>query len=349
MALGLAVFQINTLLDSLIAWTLSPKAGTEQVIHTLGWQVACPLLPGSVTGLQLAQRLYQFPLGVFGVALSTAIFPALSRAAAAMVNNTAGYKSGENEGLSQRGPRHVSDTDGLGAHGHVTQGVETVSNVLKDHSEFRHILRAGLRLTMFVGLPASVGLILVRVPLSRLMFERYEFTTNDAIRVADILAGYACAVWAYSMTHVITRAFYALGDARTPVRVSLVMVAVNVFMNLTLVWPLGAAGLAWSTAVCAMIQTGLLLRTLGKQVDNPMDRDVWLSWGRSAMLSLIMAGVLSMVMMLYDPQQLSRSAIAVLLGGVVTLGIAIVGIVAKMIGAVEINWLIKRRVETSSH
>ena len=83
MMLGLAVFQINTLFDSLIAWGLSPKTGGPAMLSFFGWESPYPIETGAVTGLQFAQRLYQFPLGVFGIALATAIFPALSRAAAA--------------------------------------------------------------------------------------------------------------------------------------------------------------------------------------------------------------------------------------------------------------------------
>ena len=49
-------------------------------------------------------------------------------------------------------------------------------------------------------------------------------------------------LWAYSMNHVMTRAFYAQHDAKTPMRIALVMVALNVTLNLALIWPLGADG-----------------------------------------------------------------------------------------------------------
>ena len=63
--------------------------------------------------------------------------------------------------------------------------------------------------------------MLVRVPLARVIYEHNKFTTADALRVATILIGYASAVWAYSMTHVITRAYYAVKDSKTPLKISL--------------------------------------------------------------------------------------------------------------------------------
>lgn len=86
--LGLSITQINTLLDSLIAWTFSrpvdAKAGAGAVIPWLSWlgQIHYPLDPGAVSTLYYGERLYQFPVGVFGVALGTVLFPLLSRHAA---------------------------------------------------------------------------------------------------------------------------------------------------------------------------------------------------------------------------------------------------------------------------
>ncbi len=255
MLIGLAVFQINALLDSLIAFGLSPKNGAAP-FTLLGLTVDYPIQQGAVAALQWSQRLYQFPLGVFGLAIATAIFPALSQAAA--------------------------DTSVSG------------------RDQFRRTLQKGLRLTVFIGLPASLGLIVVRLPLSRVIYERGQFTLDDAVRVATILAGYASAIWAYSMTHVLTRSFYAHKNAHTPLKISLVVVAINLMLNLVLIWPLGAAGLAWSTAISAAVQVVLLLIAVRKYVDNPIDRPTRQSWLRSLTLSIIMAAAIMPVILFVD-------------------------------------------------
>jgi putative peptidoglycan lipid II flippase len=78
MILGLTVTQINTLADDLIAWwfSASPEKGADFLL--LGKTIAYPLQRGSVSHLYFAQRLYQLPLGVFGISLATAIFPVMS-------------------------------------------------------------------------------------------------------------------------------------------------------------------------------------------------------------------------------------------------------------------------------
>ncbi len=82
MILGLTVTQINTLFDDLIAWWFSGSPEKGEMFLFFGRSVAYPLRRGSVSYLNIAQRLYQLPLGVFGISLATAIFPVMSSEAA---------------------------------------------------------------------------------------------------------------------------------------------------------------------------------------------------------------------------------------------------------------------------
>ncbi|HWB19478.1 MAG TPA: murein biosynthesis integral membrane protein MurJ [Phycisphaerales bacterium] len=236
MFIGLGVLQVNTFIDGIVAsypTTFGP--------HFFGWEY--PLSSGALASLNNAQRLYEFPLGVFGIAVATAIFPALAK----LTNDVHGF----------------SDT-----------------------------LRRGLRLVIYIGLPASAGLILVRSQLVAAVFQGKNFTADDTDRVAFVLLGYAPAIWAYSMTHVLTRAFYAKGDSFAPVRVAVSMVFLNFALNVSLIWtPLHEAGLAWSTAFCAIIQSFILLRMVRRRYADHaiVDRDVRLSWLRTVMATLVMS------------------------------------------------------------
>ncbi|MFK7788192.1 MAG: murein biosynthesis integral membrane protein MurJ [Phycisphaeraceae bacterium] len=322
MAIGLAVFQINALMDALIAFFFAPAivpglsagsaADMSQQITLLGQTFDAPLRNGDVAALNWSQRLYQFPLGVFGIAIATAIFPALSAAAAK-------FTPDDDASLSTK-PQAASE-------------------------EFANIVRHGLRLTIFVALPATAGLMLVRVPLARTVFEHGSFTTEDALRVSVILAGYASSVWAYSMSHTLTRAFYALKDAKTPLKISGAMVLLNLTLNLSLIWSLGAAGLAWSTAISAALQVVLLVLLLRKRVDRPIDDSVINSWTRTMIATTAMAAVLFSISFFINPIELSWTKSAALLVGMVLLGMAVFFTIAKLTKAEELNWLRKRSVK----
>lgn len=83
MIIGLTVTQINTLSDDVIAWCFSGSEQKGEFFTVFGNQISYPLWRGSVSALYFSQRLYQFPLGVLGISLATAIFPVMSRYAAA--------------------------------------------------------------------------------------------------------------------------------------------------------------------------------------------------------------------------------------------------------------------------
>lgn len=82
MVLGLAVTQINTLLDSLVAWLLTAPSPGKHAIAWLGAGWNYPLAPGAASAIYYGERLYQFPVGMLGIAVATVIFPLLARHAA---------------------------------------------------------------------------------------------------------------------------------------------------------------------------------------------------------------------------------------------------------------------------
>ena len=223
MVLGLTVTQINTLADDFIALWLSGSDEKGEVFRWLGRQVEYPLWEGAVSHLFYSQRLYQFPLGVFGISLAIAIFPVMSSDAAK-----------------------------------------------KDFGAFCATISRGLRCTIFVALPATAGLWLIREPLVSVIFERGEFTEWDTIITAGTLSFYALGLCGYFAQQVLARAFYSMQDSKTPARSALIAVFVNIVLNLTLVWFLGTGGLAAATAACSYLQVcilaGVLRRRFGSVV-----------------------------------------------------------------------------------
>jgi putative peptidoglycan lipid II flippase len=123
----------------------------------------------------------------------------------------------------------------------------------------------GLRLVIYLGLPAGAGLVLLSGPLARLLFEHGEFTADDASRVARMIACYGLGVGAYCALPVVVRGFYALGDLRTPVKAGLVAMLANLAMNLALLWPMAEAGLALSTSLAAALQLALLIALFARK------------------------------------------------------------------------------------
>ncbi len=225
-ALGLAVFQVNVLVDRLIAYVLIPG-------------------DGPLTHLYLGNRLMQLPLGLFGIALATTAFPDL-----------------------------VSHT------------------VREEWSALYGKVATGLRYLAFLLLPAAAGLMALSEPLVRALFQNPDlaFDDPDVYRTAAVLACYAPGLLFIAVQQLLTRLFYARGDYRTPVRITLYMVGLNLVLNLLLIhapdlyrswargepgWTLGEAGLALSTSLVAMITVGVMWRRLRRAAHAGKARAAW--------------------------------------------------------------------------
>lgn len=252
MTLGLAVTQINTLIDVLLAWGLAAPEGGSQQIAWLGG-VAYPMRQGAAAAVYYGERMYQFPVGLLGVSVATVIFPLLSRHAA----------RGENARI----------------------GAD---------------LTLGLRLVWLLALPACAGLVLLSEPIAALLFERGEFTPQDTLRTARMIAGYGLGVWAYCSLVVLVRGYYALGMRTTPVKIAALVVMLNLTLNLTLIWPLGELGLAVSTAVSAIVQVAILAVVFSRRA-SPMDGGALKKTAITAVAATVPLGIVCFLLTAWLP------------------------------------------------
>jgi putative peptidoglycan lipid II flippase len=97
--------------------------------------------------------------------------------------------------------------------------------------EMRNSLAASLRGVILLALPASVGLIMLREPLISLLYQRREFDEQDVQLVAWALLWYAAGLVGHSVMEVLTRAFYAQQDTKTPVMIGTIAMGLNVVFS----------------------------------------------------------------------------------------------------------------------
>ncbi|MBS0264052.1 MAG: murein biosynthesis integral membrane protein MurJ, partial [Planctomycetes bacterium] len=291
--LGLSITQINTVLDRCIAWTLTAPAGAD-VGATIWGSVTYPLQSGAVSALYFGERVYQFPLGVFGVALGTVLFPLLSR--------------------------------------HAARG---------EFTRVRDDLSLGMRLVIAIGLPASAGLALVAESLMRLLFQHGDFTAGDTARVVPILVAYGSGVWAYCAIPVLYRGFYAVGERRIPVQVGITAVAIDLSLNLSLIWPLAERGLALSTALSAMIQVVLLSWLIQQRIGRLDWRRLAVTTGKAAMATVAMAVAYQGVWR-FSPPPTGKTAEGLWMSAAILVATVVYFLVARLVGIEELQLLLRR-------
>jgi putative peptidoglycan lipid II flippase len=203
---GVSVGQVNLLIDTLFASLLAV---------------------GSVSWLYYSDRLMEFPLGVFGVAISTVILPHLSR--------------------------H-----------HATQSEASYSMTID----------WALRAVLLVGIPAAVVLAVMSGPMLSTLFQYGKFDGHAVMMARKSLTAFAIGIAPFMLVKILAAGFYAKQDMRTPVRIGLIAMVTNLILNCTLIWPLAHAGIALSTSLAALVNTGLLFYLLRKR-GYYRSRDGW--------------------------------------------------------------------------
>lgn len=100
-----------------------------------------------------------------------------------------------------------------------------------EHDEMRSSLAATLRGVLLLSIPASIGLILLRQPVTSMLFERGNFNSRSTEMVAWALLWYTAGLVGHSVVEILSRAFYALHDTKTPVGVGVVAMGLNAIFS----------------------------------------------------------------------------------------------------------------------
>ncbi|MGH2508428.1 MAG: murein biosynthesis integral membrane protein MurJ, partial [Ktedonobacteraceae bacterium] len=217
--------------------------------------IVSPLLAnqqGLITQYYQALQLVLLPLGIFGMAVSTAAFPTLA----------------ENVTLGR---------------------LDRVRTIIEDT----------LRSILFLSIPASVGLIVLGLPIIQVLLQHGPFSLADATTTSVPLAFFAFGLAGLAAVEILTRSFYAFRDSRTPVIVSVAQFILKIFLSLILLalvkgdpsWRLGM--LAFSTSVAGLLEAAVLLWLLQRKLGMLRLRQLAIFSGRVLLAALAMGiGVL---------------------------------------------------------
>jgi len=136
----------------------------------------------------------------------------------------------------------------------------------KKFTEFQSTLKQGLSYLSFSNLIAAAVSLVLAEPIVRLLFEHGEFGPDATRRVALALMGLAPGLLLFSMNNILARAFFALGDIKTPMKISVFCLALNLIFAIYLVRQYREAGLAIANTISAIFNTGLLFYTLRRKL-----------------------------------------------------------------------------------
>ncbi len=204
--LGNGAYQINLLIDMILASTLPD---------------------GSISYLYYADRVNQLPLGVLGIAISTALLPILSKQ----------VKKNQNK-----------------------QATQSISRAIK--------------FGILFSIPAFFGLLIFSDEIISLLFYRGAFEFSDVMLTGSALIALCCGLPAFIMIKILVVPFFANEDTKTPIKISLFCMLINLILNLILIRDFFHVGLAISTSVSAWINSILLIYVLKKKINYSLDLSI---------------------------------------------------------------------------
>lgn len=163
----------------------------------------------------------------------------------------------------------------------------------KNHEQLRDTLNHALRTLLFIMTPASLGLLVLAEPITRLLLQGGLFDDLAATRTTLVVQCYAPGLLIFGLAKVLVPAFYALQDTRTPYRTGLVSVGLNFGLNILLTLTIARDHKAASLAIAAVLSETFngfaLTRALHLKLGNPGWKQILTSATRSLACATAMA------------------------------------------------------------
>jgi putative peptidoglycan lipid II flippase len=260
-----------------LAFPAAITGGITQINQLIGQMIASTK-DGAIAALQYADRIYQLPLGVVGIAVGVVLLPELSRSLRA---------------------------------GHLKEAM----NIQNRSMEF----------VMFLTLPAAAAIWVLSDEIIRVVYEHGAFNPSMTATVAGIIAIYGLGLPGFVMIKALNPGFFAREDTRTPMRFTMVSVAVNCALALSLFPFFHERGIATAEVVSGWISTTLLFTTLVRRGHLDVDRALVSRLIRLLIAAAVMAGVLEYASIYAAPYIASESGLLEQIGTVfVLIGIAMV-------------------------
>lgn len=190
--------------------------------------------------------------------------------------------------------------------------------------ELRNTLASTLRGVLLLAVPATVGLILLRVPVVAMIFQRQAFTADTTQMVAWALLWYSLGLVFHSVLEILVRAYYAMHDTKTPVLVGAGAMTLSIGLSLLFSklfvgfgW-LPYGGLALAVSVSTALEVTTLFFILRKRLNGIHGQKIAKGFGAAAVGTLVMGAVLVGWMQITDSHSVALATLgSVAIGGAI--------------------------------
>jgi len=196
-------------------------------------------------------------------------------------------------------------------------------------------LNRGIEIGLLLTLPAAAAMLVMPLPLVTVLFEHGKFEAADSLAAAAALMAYGAGVPAYVLIKVLSPGFFAREDTKTPVKIAVGCVALNIGLNIVLMQFFGHVGIAASTAICAWINAGLLAFVLRRRNQLEIDATLQKRGPRIIFSTALMAAVTWWAAVTFFDTTAPLQAQILVLAGLILAGKIVFFSVAVLTGGME--------------
>jgi len=209
----------------------------------------------------------------------------------------------------------------------------------KEWDGVKSSLSFAVRLVNFVTIPATVGLLVLSVPIVEALFRRGEFSTVDAAGTASALYWYALGLVPVAVSRIFISVFYSMKDTATPVWIAFLAFVVNALFCFALVGPMGHNGLALATTLSSAVNCVVLFVILKKKLGRIGATEVIASGFKSLVASLVMGLAIYLIVFEFGSGVTVGGANVLLVGVCLAIGLVIYITASKLLGVTELAFL----------
>nr|WP_016830854.1 murein biosynthesis integral membrane protein MurJ [Rickettsia conorii] len=159
----------------------------------------------------------------------------------------------------------------------------------------KKIQNNAIRMGLLLSLPATFGIIILSHPIINIIYERGVFTSQDTTNTAEAISAFALGLPAFILAKILTPIFYANGDTKTPLKITLFSIIINTGMNLLLMDSLKHIGIAVGTSIAAWYNLGLLYSYTTKQNKLHIEAGIKLFCGKILLCCILMSIIIALI------------------------------------------------------
>ena len=204
-----------------------------------------------------------------------------------------------------------------------------------DRGPFKESLAFALRLIAFVTIPATVGLVMLREPIVRVLFQGGRFGAADTVETAGVLAALAAGLFFFAGIRIVVPAFYALKNTTLPVAAAIADAIVFVTLCVALTGPLGLPGIGLAASAAAAVNVIVLVVALRRREGRLHGRAMASSFGRIALAATVMGAFLAAFLKVVPSQRIAGWPGAGILAATIVAATVLYGFAAHLLGAPE--------------